>query len=82
MTTEETCTREDLECYLVQSLLFTVEDSGHAGDFLDSCEYDSGDVDEYRCANCGEYWPVKNKYDSAERASAWQAALAHLKEAA
>jgi hypothetical protein len=36
-------------------------------------------IDEYRCANCGDYWPVADKYDAASRAAAWKEALDHLK---
>lgn len=75
---QQPCTRDHLECYLIQSLLFTVSDDGRGYEFLDTSEYDVRDVDEYRCANCGQNWPVSNKYDSSARAIAWQAALDHL----
>ncbi len=78
MDEQTPCEREDLECYLLQSVAFTVNDSGYAEDYVDRCEYDDTEVDEYTCRNCGNYWPVKNRYDSASVAETWEAALVHI----
>ncbi len=78
MNEQRVCTREDLECYLLQSVAFTVNDSGYAGDCVDHCEYDDAEVDKYTCRSCGSYWRVENRYDRASVKQAWEAALAHI----
>ncbi|HEV2639395.1 MAG TPA: hypothetical protein VGX23_29930 [Actinocrinis sp.] len=74
------CTRDELECYIVCSRRYTVSESGLAKDILNASEIDLHDVDEYRCANCTDHWPVSDKYNDVARAEAWQKALGHLKQ--
>jgi hypothetical protein len=72
------CEREDLECYLLQSVAFTVNDSGYAEDHVDTCDYENTEVDEYTCRNCGAYWKVEDRFDRASVKQAGEAALAHI----
>lgn len=80
MNDQRPCRRGDLECYLLQSVAFTVTDTGHADDYIDYCGYDDTQVDEYCCSNCHNYWPVENRCNPASVEQTWQTVLAHLGE--
>lgn len=76
LTDEQSCTLQDIEVLLVQSLRFTATAEGEAQDYIDVCDYDSRDVNEYYCDNCDTYWTVDEKYTT--RWEAWQAVRDHL----
>lgn len=69
---KKVCTLEDVEGYVVQSLVFSVTSQGRAEHYIDACDYDPRDVDEYHCMNCDGIWTVKQKYDQAARVETWR----------
>lgn len=82
MTTEEPCTREDLEAIVTCWDRWSVDDNGYADSLTQPGSSDPGDIEEYVCNNCGEYFTPDKTYDSTALALAWQAALKHVLEAA
>lgn len=78
VTDEHPCTLEDIQALLVQSLRFTATAEGEARYYIDACDYDSRDIDEYYCDNCYAYWTIGEEYNT--RSAAWQAVCDHLSE--
>ena len=68
MTTEETCTREDIEAIVNMPSRWSVDVNGDLVNFLGEGD-SSRQADEYVCDKCDEFFDT------------WEAALAHVKEA-
>jgi hypothetical protein len=71
------CIIEDVEGYVVQSVVVTLDSDGNGEDVIDRCDSDMDALDEYHCSNCDEYWRVE-KFDSIARAAVWEKVKAHL----
>lgn len=78
MQSRRPCERGDLRCWVPVANRYTVDYDGNTIDFMDSTADDTSGIDEYGCWNCGEYWPIEDRYDEADRKAAWGAAVAHL----
>ena len=81
---DEPCTLEHLQAAVPLYYMFDAKSDGDLGDewqeWDDPRDSTCGEIAEYHCDNCGEYFPLDKKYSEEARAKAWQAALAHLTE--
>lgn len=80
MNNQQPCSQEDLQGYVLQSVLVELTDDGRGDFVIDRCELDLESVDEYYCNNCQRYWRVADRYNTRSRAEAYRAAIRHLTE--
>ena|ERR1700733_7847545 len=75
---EKSCTLDDVVALVPQSAMYAVDAVGDADYYLDTCEADLQEVEEYHCSNCGTLWAVGEGYET--KLAAWQAVSAHFGE--
>lgn len=77
---QDQCTREDLLAVVPRYGRWSVAGNGDLGDFWSDgdIEADTSSIEEYWCANCGEYFTSKKRYGLATLNAAWALAVAHL----
>ena len=81
--TDEPCTREGLQAAVNIYYMFDTKGDGELGDewqeWDNPSSYQTGEIEEYHCDNCGEYFTPADRFSIGARRKAWQAALNHLK---
>ena len=80
---DEPCTREHLQAAIALYWMFDTQGDGELGDYWTQWDEpraaQTGEIEEYHCGNCGEYFTPAERFSEEARAKAWQAALDHLK---
>jgi hypothetical protein len=80
---DEPCTREHLQAAVSIYYMYDTQGDGELGDHFQEWDNprdaETGEIEEYHCGNCCEYFTPSERFSVEARVKAWQAALDHLK---
>lgn len=79
---DEPCNREDLRAAVSIYYMYETKGDGELGNCFEEWDdprlSETSEVEEYFCANCGEYFTPSERFDEDARRKAWQEAFDHL----